>query len=58
MPTGIRVTEETYALFDTIKKTLEEYAQGSSDIRPRYTQSDVIKHLCNYYLQTSEEKTT
>jgi len=58
MPTSIRVTEEAYKIFDSIKKALEKKAQGTADIRPRYSQSDVIKHLCNHYLQTSEEKTT
>ena len=58
MPTGIRITEETYKLFDSIKKHLEKKAQGTADIRPRYSQSDIIKHLCNHYLKTSEEKPT
>ena len=58
MPSGIRVTEETYNIFNSIKKTLEEKAKGPSDITPTYTQSDVLKIICQYYKIHALEETT
>jgi len=61
MPTTIRVTEEVFTQFDSIKKTLEKKAQLTDEIGPKYSQSDVVKLLCLTYniskLQSPEEST-
>ena len=51
MPTTIRVSEEVFDMFDSIKKRLEKKAQLTDNISPKYSQSDIVKILClNYKL--------
>lgn len=52
MPTTVRVDDPSFALFTEVKKGLEKQSEVVTGTPPRYTQSDIIKIVCEHYLNT------
>lgn len=59
MTTTIRAEDDVFALFTRVKKGLEKQSEVVTGTPPRYTQSDVLKIVCEHYLNTvlKEEET-
>lgn len=48
--TSIQIKDESYDVFNEVKQRLEKKAEIEGGIIPRYTQSDIVKLVCKYYL--------
>ncbi len=52
MPSSLRVENDVFALFNKVKKRLEKQSEVVDGVLPRYTQSNVVKIVCEHYLNT------
>jgi len=52
MPSSLRVEDDVFELFHKVKKGLEKQAEVVTGTPPRYTQSNVVKIVCEHYLNT------